>query len=96
MGHIQTNFRSHLCNQNIVRPANQISVKLDIFDMCCFTYLEREATQLCSLPKIKELLEKLAELCHFIHSMGKNVKTEKTAVKHWRSSFVCKTWKYCM
>ena len=64
--------------------------------MCFFTYLERVATQLCSLPKINELLEKLAELCHFIHSRGKNLKTEKTAVKHWHSSFVCKTWKYCM
>ena len=69
--------------------------------MCFFTYLERVATQLCSLPKIKELLEKLAELCHFIHSRGKNVKTEKTGVKHWHSSLcvkhgniVCRIFKF--
>ena len=64
--------------------------------MCFFAWLERVATQLYSVPKMKELLEKLAELCHVIHGRVKNVKTEKTAVKHWHSSFVWKIWKYCM
>ena len=64
--------------------------------MCFFDIFGKGSYSALQSAKIKELLEKLAELCHFIHSRGKNVKTEKTAVKHWRSSFVCKTWKYCM
>ena len=57
--------------------------------MCVFYKdLERVATQLYSVLQIKELLKKLAELCHFIHSRVKDVKTEKTALKNWHSSFV--------
>ena len=49
-----------------------------MFDVFVFARVERVATQLYSVPKIKELLENVAELCHFKHSRVNNVKTEKT------------------
>ena len=51
-------------NVILIRPTKPV-LSREFF--MCFLRLERVATRLYSVPKIKELLEKLAELCHFMH-----------------------------